>query len=413
MHSQFDTVVIGGGIIGLSCGYYLSKSGKKVLVLDRAEFGAGASGACDDMILLQSKSAGIVLELAMESLRMYRGLGEELNSDLGFKQLGGMILIENQRDLSIMEEFVERQQACGLNVDIIGKEEMFRRQPNINRKYIASTYSADDSQVDPLHVMQAFIRAGKALGMEVRYQEGVIGIDRSGSGDWLLTTTSGGSIRTEAVVIAAGAWSGKIGAMLDIDIPVTPKRGQLLITEKIPPIGETNLWTAAYMVTKLRPDLAENAVTTGPAAAEGLGSMENSDSAEAVPPELGLGFSFTRTVDGNYLIGSTREKVGFDKQVSYAALQALSRQVVDIIPLMRHVHIIRHIAGFRPAVSDGRMLLGEWPGLDGLFVAAGHEGDGIAMAPITGKLLSDYVCGRPQPARIGELGPQRVCVSNE
>lgn len=379
MNTFYETVVIGGGIIGLSCGYYLSKSGRNVLVLDRAEFGAGSSGACDDMILLQSKKAGVTLELAMESLEMYRGLHEELGCDLGFKQLGGMILIENDRDLSIMEDFVSGQRSCGLDVDIVDRTVVKHRQPHVNEKFFASTYSADDSQVDPLHVMKGFTAAGRKLGMEVLYREGVIGADQSGSGSWKLTTDSGRCVESESVVIAAGAWSGRVGDLFDISIPVSPKRGQLLITEKIPPIGETNLWTASYMVTKLRPDLVDKIDTSA----------------------LGLGFSFTRTVDGNYLIGSTREQAGFDKRVSYEALRALSRQVLDIIPLMRHVHIIRHIAGFRPAVADGRMILGAWPGREGLFVATGHEGDGIAMAPVTGRLLS---------AMVGGLSPDRKSV---
>lgn len=392
MKGHYDVIVIGGGIIGLSCGYYLSRSGRKVLVLDRGEFGSGSSGACDDMILLQSKKAGVTLELAMESLELYRSLGEELGCDLGFKQMGGMILIENQRDLAVMEDFVRQQQACGLNVDIIERNEMRRRQPNINEKYIASTYSADDSQVDPLQVMKGFIGAGKKIGMEVCYQEGVIGIDRDGKGTWKVTTDLGVTVQSESLVIAAGAWSGKIGELLDIDIPVQPKKGQLLITEKIPPVGETNLWTASYVVTKLRPELAEQ------------------ETADPVKAALGLGFSFTRTVDGNYLIGSTREHVGFDKGATFEAVQALSTQVVDIIPLMKHVHLIRHIAGFRPEVKDGRIILGEWPGIEGLFVATGHEGDGIAMAPITGKLLNDYVCRRNLPEKVAELNPQRVLV---
>ena len=392
MKGHFEVIVIGGGIIGLSSGYYLSRSGRKVLVLDRGEFGSGSSGACDDMILLQSKNPGVTLELAMESLELYRKLEGELGVDLGFKQMGCMILIENQRELAIMEEFVHNQRKCGLEVDIIDGVDLRKRQPNINRKFIASTYSANDSQVDPLLVMKGFIGAGKKLGMEVCYQEGVIGIDRNGKGCWKVTTDLGVTLEADNLVIAAGAWSGKVGELLDIDIPVQPKKGQLLITEKIPPVGETNLWTASYMVTKLRPDLIEE------------------DTDDPLEKEIGLGFSFTRTADGNYLIGSTREHVGFDKRASFEAVKALSNQVLDIVPLMRHVHLIRHIAGFRPEVADGRILLGEWPGIEGLFVATGHEGDGIAMAPITGKLVSDYVERRSMPAKIAELNPQRVLV---
>lgn len=390
MKEQYETIVIGGGIIGLSCAYYLSKSGRKVLVLDKSEFGGGSSGACDDMILLQSKKAGITLELSMESLELYRNLENEIGYNFGFNQYGGMILIENQRDLSIMEEFVKGQRSYGLNVSIIDRKETMQRQPNINKKFIASTYSADDAQVYPLLVMKGFTEAGKKMGMDIKYRDGIAAVDQVGNATWKVKTDSGAEIKTDSIVIAAGAWSGEVGKLFGIDVPISPKKGQLLITEKTPAIGETNLWTAAYMVTKLRPELK---IDSG---------------MDTVLSSLGLGFSFTRTTHGNYLIGSTREEAGFDKKATYDALIALGSQVGDIIPLMKNVHIIRHIAGFRPAVKDGKMLLGPWPERDGLFIAAGHEGDGIALAPITGKLLSDYVSGNKVPDKIRELLPERL-----
>jgi len=307
--------------------------------------------------------------------------------------MGGMILIENQEELAVMEEFVSSQRSCGLNVDIVDREELRRRQPHVSDRFISSTYSPDDSQVDPFLVMKGFINAGQRLGMEVRYREAAVTAEKNGAGRWQVLTSTGCIVEAENVVISAGAWSNIVGGLFDISIPIFPRRGQLLITEKIPPIGETNLWSASYMVTKLRPDLAK--------------VREN----QSEYNELGLGFSFTRTAHGNYLIGSTREEqAGFKKLVDYRALEALSRQVAHIIPLMRHVHIIRHIAGFRPATPDGKMILGPWPGKEGLYVASGHEGDGIAMAPITGKLLSDIFTGRKSITNMKELIPRCMVV---
>ena len=182
-----------------------------------------------------------------------------------------------------MEEFVKGQRAYGLNVSIIDRKETMRHQPNINPKYIASTYSADDSQVYPMLVMKGFTEAGKKLGMDIKYRDGVAGIDRVGNNSWKVRTDSGAEIKADNIVIASGAWSGRVGELFGIDIPISPKKGQLLITEKIPSVGETNLWTADYMVTKLRPDLKVDA---------GMDSVLSS---------LGLGFSFTRTSHGNYL----------------------------------------------------------------------------------------------------------------
>jgi len=387
----YDVVIIGAGIIGLSTGYYLQRAGSRVLLLDKGGFGGGSSGACDDMILLQSKKPGTVLTLAFESLEMYRGLSRELNTDIEFSSMGGTIFIESQRDLSIMEEFVTNQRSCGLNVDIIDRKALIKKQPYIRESIFASTYSPSDSQADPFRVMYGFLRKGMSLGMEVRYHEKVIGLDRSGSGYWLTTASSGKTYTSPVVINAAGAWAGIIGTMIGLDIPINPKRGQLVITEKTPSFGETNAWTAEYLVTKLKPELAV--------------------SKKGVDESLGLSFSISRTADGNYMIGSTREYVGFDKGTTYDATKRIVQQASSIFPVLKNVHIIRTISGFRPASMDGKMILGEHTEQPGFFTVAGHEGDGIAMAPVTGALASRLVRGSGDTDVLKEFSPDRFAAS--
>ena len=393
MTEYFDVTIIGGGIVGLSSAYYLSQRGKKVLILEAGGFGHGSSGSCDDMILLQSKKPGINLKLAFESLDLYRQLlsdwGEE---ELEFLNLGGMILIQNQQELSIMEDFVEQQKKIGLDVSIIDKKEMKKKQPYVSDRYIASTYSEIDSQVNPFSVMRGFLSRIKKMGGEIRFYSPVKSIEKQESGGWNIKTEKEENYYSDVVVNAAGAWAGEIASLVGQDVPITPKKGQLVITEKVPSLGETNLWSASYMVTKLRPDLVEN---------------DSSDMG------IGLGFSFTRTTDGNYLIGSTREKVGFDKRNTYEAIRAIIRQATGILPVLNEVHFIRTIAGFRPASEDGKVILGEHESVPGFFTAAGHEGDGIALAPVTGKIISDIVSGDSVDPEYLQLSPERFMSRTE
>ncbi len=392
MLRKYDVAVIGGGIIGLSCGYYLSKQGKSVIVFESNSFGNGASGACDDMILFQSKQPGINLEMAFESLELYKGLSDELDTDLGLKNHGGMVLIETDEELSIMEDFVKKQRNYNLKVDLIDKKAMIKKQPYLSSQFIASTYSDMDSQVDPFSVMLGFFHRGKALGMEVLFRTEIVDIDRDSAGDFILTASNSNVFGAETVVNAAGAWAGNIAAMVGESCPMTPKRGQLLITEKIPAVGETNLWTAKYLVTKLIPDAPVRQT-----------SEER---------KLGLAFSFTRTKDGNYLIGSTREYAGFEKKTTYEGINSLARQAVEYLPVMNEIHFIRAIAGLRPSTPDGKMLLGESDNTKGFYTAAGHEGDGISLAPITGKVISNMVCGKAYDKRLNELSPGRFVKEN-
>lgn len=381
-----DVCIIGGGVIGLATAYYLLKAGKSVAVLERAEIGSGASSSCDDMILLQSKKPGIALTLAMESLEMYRDLPRELGMDIGFLSLGGMIIIEDDKQLKIMENFVKQQISYGLDVEIVDRKTLFKKQPHVARYMIASTYSKSDSQVNPLLLMRAFLHNGLRMGMDVFRHTPVIDIDRIGD-RWMLKGEKGINIECDSIVIAAGAWSAEIGKMLDIDIPIKPVKGQIAVTEQIAPIGETNCWTAAYIASKhdpyIMPDRSE------------------------YDKEIGLGFAFSRTGEGNYLIGSTRENAGFDKSTNFKAISRILEQTRKYFPIMNQVNIIRTIAGFRPGTKDGSPIIGAVDGFPGLFIAAGHEGDGIALSPITGKIMAEMVQGVGDHKRLDELNLRR------
>ena len=385
MNLKRDVCVIGAGLMGLATAYYLLKYGKTVSILEKGEIGGGASGSCDDMILMQSKKPGIALTLAMESLEMYKELPLELGADIGFLTLGGMVLIEDEKQLKIMEGFVKQQVSYGLDVKIVGRDILFKKQPHLARYMIASTYSATDSQVNPLLFMRALLHKGLNMGMDVFRNTPVQEINQTGD-HWKVRGKNGVSVECDSIVIAAGAWSGQIGRLLGIDIPIRPVKGQIAITEQIAPIGETNCWTAAYIATKHDPSI--------------MPDRSNYDK------EIGLGFAFSRTGEGNYLIGSTREDAGFDKTTNFKAVSRILEQTRHYFPIMNKVNIIRTIAGFRPGTRDGSPIIGSIDGFPGLFIAAGHEGDGIALSPITGKLTAEIVCGI-EHKRLKELNLRR------
>ncbi len=388
-----DVIIIGAGIIGLSSGYYLSKAGRRVILLEAGGFADGASGACDDMILFQSKKPGINLELAFESLELYKSLRSELDDSLGFQNLGGMVLIESEQELQVMEEFVTQQRSYGLDVDLLSRKELLKRQPYVDDRFIASTYSPLDSQAYPFAVMHALARSGRDTGMEVYHHSPVAEIRKDGNGDFLVKTEGGRIYQAPVLVNAAGAWASRIGAFLGQDIPIEPKRGQIIITEKVPPLGETNLWSAKYLVSKLKTGF----------------EIESTETEK----RLGLGFAFTRTEGDSYLIGSTREMVGYDKGTTLEGIRAIIDQAVSFLPILKDVKFIRAIAGLRPSTPDGKMILGEHEEVPSFYTSAGHEGDGISLAPITGKLLADMICSGKSEPRLEELSPNRFLTNVE
>ena len=386
MKNTFDVVVIGGGIIGLSSAYYLLSSGKKVALIEKNHIGSGASGACDDMILLQSKKPGVLLEMAMESLNLYRRLSEELKIDIEFESRGGMILIENQQQLDVMEPYVEKQRSYGLDVHLIEKRDIKKKHPFATETVIASTYSDKDSQVNPLKVVRGFLGRSLAMGLELRKQTRITELSKK-NGCWNIACDQGAPLESQYVVNAAGAWAADIGNLVGIDIPITAQKGQIVVTEKIPTLGQENIWSAEYIVSKLLPEL-----------------MKTWDE---LTRKLGLGFAFSQTHEGNYLIGSTRELGIFDKRTDFVALNVLIKQALKFFPILKNINVIRCFAGLRPAVSDGTAIISEVADRQGFYIAAGHGGDGIALAPITGKLITKLINGEDTGFNMKEVSFQR------
>lgn len=382
---KYDVVILGGGIIGLSCAYYLTLKNKKIALVEKNQIGSGASGSCDDMILLQSKKPGKNLELAIESLNLYKGLSKELNYEIGFHNRGGMILIDKKEHLSFMENYVIQQKKYGLDIELIDKKDIKKYHPYVKDSIVASTHGTADSQVNPLFVMRAFSGIAVNAGMEM-YKETEVKEMNKKSGYWHLKLNNGIEIETENVINATGAWSAEVGKLIDIDIPITSKKGQIIVTENIPQLGMENIWSADYIISKLNPEL-----------------VSYSDRFK----ELGIGLSLTQTSDGNYLIGSTREKGNFNKNVDNEVINILVNQAIDFFPILNNIHIIRTFSGFRPACDDGKPIISEVKGKEGFYIAAGHEGDGIAMAPITGKLISQMICGEKTSLDVSDLSFER------
>jgi sarcosine oxidase subunit beta len=358
-----DVVVIGAGVIGSSIAYQLSKRKIKVVLLEKGELVAGSSGACGGAIFLQSKSPGVHLKLALESARGFYHLEEELGSDIEYKNNGGMIIVENNEERETLKQMVENQRKMGLAVSLLDQKQARELEPCLKTDILASTFSPLDAQVNPIALTFALINAARRLGTKLYADTKAVGI---GQNSQRINTvkTNKGEIETEIVVNAAGVHAPEIGEMLGLRIPIKPRRGQLLVTETVAPIISRCLLSAQYICAKFDPDLAE----TG-----------------------GGGISIEQLSKGNLLIGSTREFVGFDKNTTYEGIKYITRHVARIIPKIKDIHIIRAFAGLRPYTPDGLPILGRTDAVDGFIMAAGHEGDGITLSPITGQIIADLI----------------------
>ena len=361
--SQTDVVVIGAGIIGSSIAYHLARHKLRVILLERGDIASGSSGACDGLIFLQSKKPGIHLQLAMESRKRFARLRNALPVAIEYRECGGMVVIESDEELAVMQEFVKEQREIGLDVTLLNADRARQLEPHLSEHILGATRSPLDGQVNPIALTLGFAMGAKNLGARVITSATVHGIDTT-VGRVSAVETDTGRFEADIIVNAAGSHAPEIGTMVGLSIPIKPRRGQIIVTEACPPMLNHCMISAKYIAAKFNPEIAKAG---------------------------GEGISIEQTENGNFLLGSTREFVGYDKRTTTKGLQRIAAKTANIIPALERVNVIRAFAGLRPYTPDGLPILGPVADVPGFFMAAGHEGDGIALSPITGELIAQII----------------------
>lgn len=359
-----EVIVVGGGIIGAAITYYLARRGINVTLIEGKDIASGTSSSCDQAVLLQTKKPGPLLELAMKSNDLYKNLEDELGVSIEYRQGGGMILMENEEHKVLLEQLVAKQQKVGLKVNTVSREEILERQPGIASHVIGSTWSDEDAKVNSLKASLAFVNAAKRLGAEVLLGEPVKSL-LSSENRIIGVELKDKRHYADMVIVAAGVWTPQLLNDIGVEVPITPRRGQILVSEKLPLIYKSNILSGSYIAAK-------------------------SGSGNSNP--YGVGLVMGQTYSGNLLIGGSREFVGFNVSTTAEVTRLISKAAVNVFPELRHVRIIRTFAGLRPYTPDGLPIMSKVPSYKGLYICAGHEGDGIALAPISGKFMADLIC---------------------
>ena len=360
-----DVVIIGGGVIGSSIAYHLAARHISVLLFEKDTPAAGSSGGCDGAVLLQSKKHGMHLKMAVASTKLFGELNEQLPVPIEFERNGSMVVIEHEAEFAPMQAFVSQQRQHGVTVSLLDVREARELVPALSEAIAGATFSPDDGKINPIRLNLAFIRGAKERGAQVKVGEYVKHINVK-AGRVRGVTTSRGIYSCSVVVNAAGVMAPEIGRMVNIDVPIKPRRGQILVTEAVEPLARCCILSAGYIAAKFDPEIAR---------------------------QSGHGVSIDQTAKGNILIGSTREFVGYNRQTSFDKLIKIANRARQIIPRLESLDVIRSFAGLRPYTPDGMPILGNVDSIEGFIMAAGHEGDGIALSPITGELISQLISG--------------------
>ncbi|TCN40168.1 glycine/D-amino acid oxidase-like deaminating enzyme [Kribbella orskensis] len=373
----YDVVVVGAGIVGAACAEALAAAGVRVLVVDRGGVAGGTTAAGEGNVLVSDKEPGPELDLAIASRREWPAVLKRLPervADVEWEPKGGLVVATT--DPAPLEAFAEVQRSAGVDARVITPAEAFELEPLLTRAVTTAAYYPDDAQLQPVLAATALLAAVRARGREVRAGVNALAVRRSDAGRVTGLETDAGVVPCGAVVNACGPWAGAFSEAAGGPIQVLPRRGMILVTAPLPVCVRHKVYDADYV----------GAVGSGEA------DLQTSTVVES-------------TRGGTVLIGSSRERIGFDDAVRVKVLRELARKAVGLFPFLAGVPVMRAYGGFRPYAPDHLPVIGADPRIEGLWHATGHEGAGIGLAASTGRLITELFLGLaphvdPNPFRI-------------
>jgi D-hydroxyproline dehydrogenase subunit alpha len=356
-----DILVIGGGILGSCTAYYLARSGFDVLVAERDEVNLQASGANAGSLHVQLLSfdfgskaeagggpAAQTLALGPEAVALWREIERESGEDLEIAITGGLMVAETERELGFLREKVALERSYGVEAEMIDAATLRRMAPAVSQKMIGGEFCPMEGKINPLTATYAVARGAREAGARFLVGADVTSLARDGGG--FIAETTAGTIHAGRVVIAAGAWSPRLSRMLGIDLPVRGAPLQMIVTERAPKLLDQLIAHADRHLTMKQ--LAAGGVLIGG------GWTATADMTSGIARNL------RPSIEGNLWVARR------------------------VLPALDGLHVIRAWAGMNVNI-DGAPILGEAPGVPGLFHAV--TSSGYTLAPIVGKITAELM----------------------
>lgn len=386
-HDAADLVIVGGGIIGTAIAYYAAKSGMKVVLAERGEIAGGTSSRCDGNILAIDKEPGFDSRMSLLSQKLVAELAKELEDEFEYRAPGSILVCENDQEMQAAEQWVIRQQQEGLPFRMLDQQDLQEEWPYLAKDLPGGLECATDSTVNPVQMTYALARGARRMGARLLPRMSIQSILKDERGNACGVETPNGVIHTDAVVLAAGVWTRSIGHSLGLDLPIIPRKGHILVSARMPSIGNRKVMEFGYLMSK-------------------FGGQRSVDE---VYEKYGVALVFEPTASQNILIGSSRQFVGMDTGVDQQVIRLIARRAIRFFPALANVPLMRAYTGLRPWTPDHLPIISAVDEVPGLFIASGHEGDGISLAAVTGKLVTEMVRGEPtcipvEPLRYDRFG---------
>jgi glycine oxidase len=360
-------VVAGGGVIGCATADELARAGADVTLFERRAPGAEASGAAAGMLsAFGGGERTLFQDLAVASWRLYPTVAADLKTRTGIDveliTRGALYVLFTDGEVREAEGLLASSLARDFDVSVFDARRLHEREPALMMAARGALFIGGDYGINNERLVAAYAAAAAGAGVKVcsgAEVSRVVVEDGRARG----VVVAGETMEADAVLLAAGAWSGTLAASFGARLPVGPARGQMLALDHRPPLVSHCIHAGeVYLV-----------------------------------PRGG----------GELLVGATVERVGFRAEVTAGGIGGLLTGAVEAVPALADRAITRTWYGFRPQAVDGLPILGPWPGIAGLWVATGHFRNGIVLAPITARLMTEWMLEGTPSIAVPDFLPDR------
>jgi glycine/D-amino acid oxidase-like deaminating enzyme len=373
-----DLVIIGAGIMGTAAALRATELGLDTVVIDRGAVNGESSGGNAGSLHLQllsfdfgQKTGGRgeallqTLPLQRDAIALWQQLERDLGTSFEIVLTGGMMLAEEERHIDFLRDKIAAERRMGIEVELIDRAGIAALAPGVSERMIAAAWCPGEGKINPLLGTPALANAARARG--ARFVEGVsiTGIDATAPG--YAVRTGSGTIRARRLILAAGGWTGALGAMLGVPLPIHGAPLQMVVTETAPPL-------ASCLLAHCDRHLTMKQATAGNLIIGGAWSA-------AADPATGRTRILRESLEGNLWVAER------------------------VLPGVAGLHVLRSWAAMNVDI-DGAPLIGHLPGHPDCVVVAGANG--YTLGPLLGRHAAEAVASGRQPPGLDRFSPARL-----
>lgn len=362
-------VVIGGGIIGGSVGWRLAREGAEVTILERGRAGEEASWAAAGMIAPQAEAQGPgpFFDLCLKGRESFKAIVETLRRessiDPEYCEDGILYVAFGAEEQAELHERAQWQKQQGGTLDELSGADARKLEPGVSPDVTYALHMPHDRSVNNRELTRAYIAAAIAHGAHLREGAKVAAVLTVNGRATGVRLSDGNEIAADVIVNAAGTWAGEIRGLEQDKVATYPVRGQILCFDASRSTASPSIFSLhGYLVARR---------------------------------------------DGRLLAGSTMEEAGYDKRLTLAGIEKISRGAIKMMPSLGAAPFREAWAGLRPATRDFMPILGRSPSVPNVFYATGHFRSGILLSAISGEIIADLVHERQPSLDLKPFAPDR------